>query len=112
MILVLSALTALLSQLVSSQGAPHTAILISRANGSVIAHHHEPTVAPFPPHSLSDRDEQDRAKLYAAVGVSTWEEEQVQQKQQQEEGVGSTRQVLMLETEVSRSGLRGHGSYL
>lgn len=93
MILILSSLTALLSLLISAEGAPHTAILISRSNGSVIAHQSTPALPPFPPHSLADRDDQERARLYAAVGVSSWEEE---------EQSGTKKDVLMLETEVRR----------
>ncbi|ORY88888.1 hypothetical protein BCR35DRAFT_301252 [Leucosporidium creatinivorum] len=104
MILILSSLTSLLSQLISPQGAPHTSILISRLNGSVIAHQHTPSLPPFPPASLNQRDEEERARLYAAVGVSSWEEE--------EQDANGAREVLMLETELGRIAITSIGAFL
>ncbi|KAI5475024.1 hypothetical protein MNV49_002082 [Pseudohyphozyma bogoriensis] len=74
MLLNLTALSSLLSQLSCSQGVPHSSLLLTLASGSVIASHSSPTLPPFPQPSLNDKDDEERIKMYAAVAVSTWVE--------------------------------------
>ncbi|KAM0754966.1 hypothetical protein T439DRAFT_126350 [Meredithblackwellia eburnea MCA 4105] len=77
-IIRVSALQSLLSQLVTPEASPHTAELIDHSAGSVIAHHSVPSQHPWPTNSLSDRPDEQRAKLYAAVVVSAWNENQLE----------------------------------
>lgn len=106
MILVISALQSLLSQLTSSHSAPHTAFISSRANGNVIAASYVPSAAPFPPATLSDKDNDERTRVYAAVAGSCWEDEHgaanpVVRNNQSDSGEADV-DVLKVETEVSR----------
>lgn len=94
-ILKIQAIHALLSQLCCSQGAPHTAILCISSGGAVIASQSCDTSPPFPTASLSDRNEDERARVFAAVGSSSWDEERGGSDE-----VGDL-EPLMLETEVS-----------
>lgn len=67
--------TAVLSQLVCSQGAPHTALVVDARSGAVIASASTPSQPPFPAASLPHRGDEERAQMYAAVATSTWEDE-------------------------------------
>lgn len=92
-ILRLDNLTTLLQDLVCDEGMPHTSLLVSRA-GAVIASHSTPSSEPFPAPSLAERGDEERARTYAAVASTTWEEERPA-------GKGTDAEPLMLETEVS-----------
>lgn len=92
-ILRLDNLTTLLQDLVCHEGTPHTSLLVSRA-GAVIASTSTPSSEPFPPPSLAERGDEERARTYAAVASTTWEEERPA-------GKGTDAEPLMLETEVS-----------
>jgi len=96
-ILNLSSLTALLAQLTSPEGAPHSALLV-HPSGAIIAASSVPTVEPWPTASLSGADEGERVRTYAAVGSSSWED-----RGASGEGEGE----VVLETWVSWAGSGG-----
>ena len=100
MILVVSAIQALLSQLTSSQSSPHTALLTLRINGTVLAASYVPSVYPFPPASLSDRDNDERTRMYAAVGGSCWTDERGYASPTSGSNTEDV-EILKVETEVS-----------
>ncbi|GAA5906264.1 uncharacterized protein JCM6883_005496 [Sporobolomyces salmoneus] len=134
MILIPSALHSFLSQLTSSTGIPHTAILTSSplsslsSGGSIISYHSLPAsdiVEPFPKpylpglESTESGEEEDEAEeevrvgMYAALAVGTWGEQRGQGEDR--------REPLTLETEVGRmmvmeigatKGGRGGGRFL
>lgn len=96
-IIRINSVLSLLAQLVCPQASPHTALLVNRS-GAVIASQSVPASPPFPPASLADRPDEERARTYAAVATSMWEEER---------GVlmnggrsGKACEPLLLETEV------------
>ncbi|GAA5884710.1 hypothetical protein JCM6882_005362 [Rhodosporidiobolus microsporus] len=113
-ILLLAPLTALLSHLTHSSGAPHSALLCSlSAGGAVVASASTTTEAPFPPPALEtggedDEEEEDadeRARCYAALAVGCWADHQ------RENGVKDGEPV-MLETELGRIALAPLGNFL
>lgn len=114
MILVISAVQALLAQLTSSQSSPHSALLTSKSNGTVLAASYVPSTHPFPPASLADRDQDERNRVYAAVGGSCWTDEHGYANQitpsannsDNDDQSTQPQQVLKVETEVSTTPLR------
>ncbi|CEQ41493.1 SPOSA6832_03212 [Sporobolomyces salmonicolor] len=112
MILLPSALSALLSQLAGSDGAPHTALLAYLSSGAIVAAHSLPTQLPFPRASLQDlRDDDERAKLYAALAVGTWTEERARGTGAAADGTDASGP-LMLETELGRIAVTAIGGFL
>ncbi|KAL8286539.1 hypothetical protein RQP46_004556 [Phenoliferia psychrophenolica] len=71
----IASINALLSQLVSPQASPHTALVVDARSGAVVAFQSVPSQPPFPQASLPDRGDEERAQMYAAVATSTYDEE-------------------------------------
>ncbi|GAA5946155.1 hypothetical protein JCM3765_000138 [Sporobolomyces pararoseus] len=125
MILIPSALHALLSQLISPSGIPHTSILTSSAKssgGSIISYSSIPPseiTSPFPrppraaPLNEEEEEEEEggegadeeesRAGMYTALAVGTWNE----QRSNTQSSSSELREPLTLETEVGRISVVG-----
>ncbi|GAA6051982.1 hypothetical protein JCM3770_002996 [Rhodotorula araucariae] len=108
-----AALAGLLEALTASaaDGAPHSALIASRAAGNqVLVAHSLPTIPPWPPirPSLDDVDHDQRAAMYAALAGGAWEA-------QQETASGNGRndgEPLMLDSELGRITVVGLGAFL
>ena len=94
-ILRIDNLTALLSSIVCKEGIPHTALIVAHS-GAVITSQGIASSYPFPSPSLSDRTGEERARMYAAVATTTWDEG----KMMNGTTTSSSSEPLLLETEV------------
>ncbi|GAA6062429.1 hypothetical protein JCM10212_006064 [Sporobolomyces blumeae] len=116
MILLPAALLSLLSQLTSSSGAPHTALVASLPSGAVLSLHSVSTVAPFPRASFQgERDDEERAGLYAALATATWAEHEPARQHAHADGnddLAKRSEPLMLETELGRISVVAIGAFL